>query len=73
MYKHTPTGNSPGMSLGWRVLEFPIGEGSLLELRDEALEVRPEWVGERERERVRRRLYTKRNIKNVKIIVFQQL
>lgn len=44
MHKHThrrtPTGNSPGMSLSWRVLEFPIGKGSLLELRDKTLEVR---------------------------------
>ncbi len=38
---HTPTGNTPGMSLSQRVLEFSVGEGPLLELRDEALEVRP--------------------------------
>lgn len=28
------------MKLSQRVLEFPVGKGSLLELRDEALEVR---------------------------------
>lgn len=38
---HTPTGDSPGMSSSQAVLELPIGKGSLLELRDEALEVRP--------------------------------
>lgn len=36
MHKHTPTG-SAGVSLR---LEFPVGKGSLLELRDETLEVR---------------------------------
>lgn len=31
-----------------RVLEFPVGKGSLLELRNEALEVRPGWERQRE-------------------------
>lgn len=41
-HTHTSTGGSPGMSLSQAVLELPIGEGSLLELRNEALEVCPE-------------------------------
>lgn len=61
--------------LSWRVLEFPVGKGSLLELRDEALEVRPGWerVSERDRREKERESRANKKHQNVTIIVIQLL